>query len=169
MKRGFTLLELLVASLLLGMIATVMTMLMNQSSISWRLGTAIVKNLDDVRDNVAEIRDEADAAFVWNDQVYRSVSPWSRRGSLRRRACDADGFEAADDDSAGAFRANILRGQSQIVSATVPWTSGNLVNDVGQSKKEGDFRNYMVNVMSGGPRNDVKDWQAIWSFPDDFD
>ena len=40
MKRGFTILEMLVASLLLGMMVTVLTMIFNQSSIAWRTGIA---------------------------------------------------------------------------------------------------------------------------------
>ena len=67
MKRGFTILELLVASMLLGMLVTILTMLFNQSSIAWRTGVAGVADLDEVRTNVAELRDEADNAYVWNN------------------------------------------------------------------------------------------------------
>lgn len=63
MRKGFTLIELIVASLLLGMLVTVLTMIFNQSSIAWRTGVASVADLDDVRDNIAEVRDEADNAF----------------------------------------------------------------------------------------------------------
>ena len=58
MKRGFTILELLVASLLLGMLVTILTMIFNQSSIAWRTGVAGVADLDDARANMAELRDE---------------------------------------------------------------------------------------------------------------
>ena len=40
MKKGFTILELLVASLLLGMLMTILTMIFNQSSIAWRTRSA---------------------------------------------------------------------------------------------------------------------------------
>ena len=76
MRRGFTLLELLVASLLLGMLTTVLTMIINQSAIAWRTGTASVADLDGVRDNIAELREEADNAFVWDDEIRRIVGLW---------------------------------------------------------------------------------------------
>ena len=47
MRRGFTILELLVASLLLGMLVTILTMIFNQSSIAWRTGVAGVADLDE--------------------------------------------------------------------------------------------------------------------------
>ena len=47
MKKGFTILELLVASLLLGMLMTILTMIFNQSSIAWRTGVAGVADLVD--------------------------------------------------------------------------------------------------------------------------
>ena len=70
MKRGFTIIELLVASMLLGMLLTVLTMLFNQSSISWRTGVAGVADLDEVRDNIAEVREEADNAYIWDNEVH---------------------------------------------------------------------------------------------------
>ena len=46
MRRGFTILELLVAALLLGMLVTVLTMIVNQSSIAWRTGVAGLLDMD---------------------------------------------------------------------------------------------------------------------------
>ena len=37
-RNGFTLLEVMVASLLLGLLVTALTMVFNQSSIAWRVG-----------------------------------------------------------------------------------------------------------------------------------
>ena len=73
MKRGFTILELLVASLLLGMLVTVLTMIFNQSSIAWRTGVAGLMDMDEVRDNIAAVRDEADSLYPWNDKLHRTV------------------------------------------------------------------------------------------------
>ena len=53
MRRGFTLLELMVASLLLSMLVTVLTMVFNSASIAWRTGTAGVAELKDVRTELA--------------------------------------------------------------------------------------------------------------------
>ena len=57
MKKGFTILELLVASLLLGMLMTILTMIFNQSSIAWRTGVAGVADLDDVRAALVQFLD----------------------------------------------------------------------------------------------------------------
>ena len=97
MKRGFTIIELLVASLLLGLLVTILTMVFNQSSIAWRTGVAGVADLDDIRDNIAELRDEADNAFVWNNEVYRHVGLWDKDGNLRDRACDAPGSKTMNE------------------------------------------------------------------------
>ena len=171
MRRGFTILELLVASMLLGMLTTILTMVFTQSSVTWRLGSNIVADLDDVRDNLAEIREEADNAFAWCGQVRRIVGPWDKRGTLRKRACDAPGSGVESEDG-GKWTATVLRGRSSALAATGRrqlWSSaGNLIS-VGQTTVPGNYDTYTVNVMSGGPNNDIMDWQAIWSYPDDFE
>ena len=48
-REGFTLVEVLVASLLLGMLVTILTMVFNQSSIAWRTGKASVSVIDKMR------------------------------------------------------------------------------------------------------------------------
>ena len=107
MKKGFTIIELLVASLLLGMLTTILTMVFNQSSIAWRTGTAGVADLDDVRDNMAELREEADNAFLWNGEVRRITGLWDRDGNLFDRACDAPDSNVYSADN-GRWRANML-------------------------------------------------------------
>lgn len=153
MRRGFTILELLVASLLLGMLTTVVTMLFNQSSVSWRLGTKMVSDLDGVRDTMAGLREESDNAFVHRGSFHRIISPWSSDGKLRKRACDTTNLDILN--SVGG------------ASAEEAWTGKNTV-DVGNVDRTLQSTVYMVNVMSGGPKNDIMDWQAIWSYPDDF-
>ena len=170
MRRGFTIIELLVASLLLGMLTTILTMIFTQSSVSWRLGTSIVSDLDDVRDNMAEIREEADNAFVWGSQVRRIVGPWDANGQLRKRACDAPG-SGVDTEDGGKWQATVLKTRSAL---TTPgkrklWTAGANLISVGQTAVPPGYDTYIVNVMSGGPNNDIMDWKAIWSYPDDFD
>lgn len=163
MKRAFTIIELLVASMLLGMLVTILTMIFNQSSISWRLGVAGVSDMDTVRENVAELREEADNAFAFGDQIYRSVGLWDENGNLRDRACDATGSEVASEGS-GKFRANILR--ANLAASNLRPSDLRAIN-VGTASSSSSAKSYTVNVMSGGPKNDVNDWQAIWSFPDD--
>lgn len=163
MKRGFTIIELLVASMLLGMLVTILTMVFNQSSISWRIGVAGVSDMDDVRDNIAELREEADNAFAYGNEIYRTVGLWDEDGNLRQRACDAPNTKA-QTEGGGKYRAQILR---QKLSASGLKPSDLRPINVGNAQTAGAVKNYTVNVMSGGPNNDVNDWQAIWSFPDD--
>ena len=169
MRRGFTILELLVATLLLGVIVTILTMIFNQSSSSWRIGIASVSDMDDIRDNMAELREEADNAFALGAQVsgrsiYRVVGLWNDNGNLRDRACDAPGSEVASEDS-GKYRANLLNDYAHLSADPVPRDLAPL--NVGNVGDITTYRSYTVNVMSGGPANDLEDWQAIWSFPDD--
>ncbi len=173
MKKGFTILELLVASLLLGILTTILTMIFNQSAIAWRTGMAIGADLDDVRDNMAEIRDEADNAFVWDNEIYRVTGLWDKDGKFFERACDVNGTQAASENS-GRWRANLLRSKaSGIRNSTDIYGSQNLLT-VGSSGLANQGNGYSVNVMSGGPNGhgsaaDLELWNAIWSNPDEFE
>ena len=112
MKRGFTILELLVASLLLGMLVTILTMLFNQSSIAWRTGVAGVNALEDVRENIAEVRDEADNAYIWNNQIHRIVGLWDKNGEFRKRAWSGASGSGAGGES---LKADYLSGNGAVV------------------------------------------------------
>jgi prepilin-type N-terminal cleavage/methylation domain-containing protein len=165
MRKGFTIIELLVASLLLGMLVTILTMIFNQSSIAWRTGAAGVVDMDDIRDNMAEVCEEADNAFIHGRQVYRHVGLWDRQGRLRDRACDAPGSQVMNEDG-GKYRANILR-QKLNANNTRP-DDFDLIS-VGNAKKAGSIKSYTVNVMSAGPNREFGDYDDIWSNPDVFD
>ena len=73
MRKGFTILELLVASLLLGMLVTIMTQIFSQSSIAWSTGTAGVVELDDARRDMAALQVKADALIDRNGRSIKSV------------------------------------------------------------------------------------------------
>ena len=98
MKKGFTIIELLVASLLLGMLVTILTMVFNQSSIAWRTGKASVAQMDKTRRHLSQIQRQADDVLPGVQpggvQVGRVVSAWKQAdwngdsGSLRRRAVE---------------------------------------------------------------------------------
>ena len=165
MRKGFTIIELLVASLLLGMLVTILTMIFNQSSIAWRTGVAGVVDMDDIRDNMAEVREEADNAFIHAEQVYRHVGLWDRQGNLRDRACDAPGSQVMNEDG-GKYRANILRAKLN-ANNTKP-DDFDLIS-VGNARKSGSIKSYTVNVMSAGPNREFGDYDDIWSNPDVFD
>ena len=170
MKKGFTIIELLVASLLLGMLVTILTMVFNQSSIAWRTGTAGVADLDDIRDNVAELREEADNAFIakvgGSYQIFRHVGLWDSSGKLRDRACDAPGSSVLSEGS-GKLQANILRQNLSVSASTKP--ENFLPFNVGNAGNPRSVRNYTVNVMSAGPDKTFDTWDDIWSWPDDFE
>lgn len=161
MKRGFTILELLVASLLLGMLVSVLTMLFNQSSISWRTGVAGVADLDQVRNNIAEVREEADNAYIWNDRVHRIVGVWNDEGNLRTRAWDVATEEGvgpnADflDSKGGGLKNDTKLSDIKVIS-------------VGSGSSGRSFKTYTVNVKSAGPNKRFNDYDDIWSYPDEI-
>jgi len=164
MRKGFTILELLVASLLLGMLMTILTMIFNQSSIAWRTGMAGAVDMDKVRENVAEVREEADNAFVFGNRVHRLLGLWDEQGTLRKRACDAD-TEDQTKNNPGLLRskASYLASNTLRTKDLIPVEVGN-TQDAGNSKKT-----YTVNVKSAGPNGKLGDWDDIWSWPDEWD
>ena len=150
MKRGFTIIELLVASLLLGLLMTILTMLFNQSSIAWRTGLAGVTDLNEVRAKAATVRDQADSVYVWNDKLYVLQSLWDKDGNLRARAI-------------GEMNAAFLT-----VSDVEKGTRVNIGSDSSGGSSGGSFNTYSVNVESAGPdRSYDETWDNIWSNPVD--
>ena len=162
MRKGFTIIELLVASLLLGMLMTILTMIFNQSSIAWRTAIAGTLDIDEVRENIAEIREEADNAFVWGNQLYRITSVWGKDGQLRKRACDAPGSGSDESES----HADFLRNKMSNLGNLKP--SDFLPQNVGNGNAR-SAKTYTVNVMSAGPDRQFDTWDDIWSWPDDFE
>ena len=89
-ESGFTLLEVLVASMLLAMLITILTMVFNSSSIAWSTGKASVAEMDEIRQKMSAASIAADNAVPRVDANSPSdwgllVSPWRADGSLRRR------------------------------------------------------------------------------------
>lgn len=164
MKRGFTIIELLVASALLGMLVTILTMIFNQSSIAWRIGTASVANFKTVRSTFGTVKDELDNVIVLPqsaNKAYRIVGLWDAQNQLRKRAVNTGGVEG---DNGGDSQLRYVTG-SQLSGKTL-MTLDRAYN-VGQGSGGGSYSTYMVNVKSGGPKNDITRYDAIWSSPDD--
>lgn len=167
MNKGFTIIELLVASLLLGILVTILTMIFSQSSIAWRTGTAGVADLDAVRDNMAEIREEADNAFIMNGEVHRVIGLWRPDGQLWDRAYDATGSQAGGDN---LNKAGVLSGKLTGTTSSSPiWSTSRNMVSVGQSGSARSIKTYTVNVKSAGPDKQFDTWDDVWSFPDDFE
>lgn len=170
MRRGFTILELLVAALLLGMLVTVLTMVFNQSSIAWRTGVAGLIDMDDVRENIANIRDEADSIYIWNKQRCRTVSVWneesySREEPFKNRAIICENGEGANKhvlDWEKKFSLNVPTREDAKIEDLV--NAVNVERTTSQTRKS-----WLVNVMSCGPNRNFDDYDDIWSVPDDFD
>jgi len=166
MKRGFTIIELLVASALLGMLVTILTMIFNQSSIAWRIGTAGVADLQQVRMKLGMVQDELDNVLVVPEsdtrKVVRTIGLWDKNNALRARAvtCNAVSDGAADLTLKYVTENDVFNKDLSGLRHTFP---------IGQGKGQSSFPVYMVNVMSGGPNNDIDDEEAIWSAPYDTD
>ena len=156
MKKGFTIIELLVASLLLGMLVTILTMIFNQSSIAWRTGMASTSDMDDARQGIAEIRDESDNAFIWDSKTHVLLSPWKEDGSLRTRACDVDDPSLEPQKIKTTFAEDAKETDIAMLS-------------VGGDDADHQMKNYVVNVMCAGPDREFETEDDIWSWPDDFE
>ena len=92
-ESGFTLIEVLVASMLLAMLITILTMVFSSSSIAWSTGKAGVSEMDNVRHDMADMGRLADNAVPRVDRQNLSqwgylVGPWKADGTLRRRAIE---------------------------------------------------------------------------------
>ena len=159
MRKGFTILELLVASLLLGMLVTILTMMFNQSSIAWRTGVAGVAQLDEVRDNIAEVREEADNLFVSGNQVGRITSLWDANGDLRKRACSVKGQEEENSDK-------IVLLASAVDKDTTPDKMDPVAVGSGTSSKA--FKTYTIGVTSSGPDGVIDTYDDITTWPDEI-
>lgn len=158
MRRGFTIIEVLVASLLLGMLVTILTMIFNQSSIAWRTGTASVVDLDEVRENIAAVREESDNLYVWKNDMFKILSPWKSDGTLRKRAYSCEDVQSEDTPT-------FLKGNSSVTEETKPHQYKNV--SVGNGTSNSGFFTYTVNVKCAGPDGTIGTWDDIWSYPDD--
>ena len=144
---GFTLIEILVASLLLGMLMTVLTMVFNSSAIAWRTGRASNSKMSLARRQLSYAQYLADNALPRVDTATKSktgrvLGAWDRDGKPRHRAVEiyASGkfpFALPNWDS----QENVGNGVPQ------PWQQvksiQSLISDGGSS--------YTVGVLSYGP------------------
>jgi len=170
-RKGFTIIELLVASLLLGILVTILTMIFNQSSIAWRTGIAGTTEMDDVRANIAEIREEADNAFVYDKKLYRLTGLWDKNGEFRNRACDAPGSTDESENQAVMLGGSSRSGNGTWIESLSNLRMNGFKNGLvfSSAGSGGASKNYTVNVMSAGPDKVFDTWDDIWSWPDDFE
>ena len=148
MKKGFTIIELLVASLLLGMLVTILTMIFNQSSIAWRTGRASVSDLAKITQKESVYQYVADNAipFLGSGKSYCTVSPWR----------DADNTDAAKSKlyPRGIALVSTLKSDRRLPSGGWSFAfDGNSVNGLVDldSGNANNGKTYVVGVKSAGP------------------
>ena len=178
MKRsGFTVLELLVASLLLSMLVTILTMIFNQSSIAWRTGVAGVVELDRVRARLGTYHDIEDDALPGLGQTasqagagssdnrnieYRTVSifrNWGGSGKLNAGSI-SDGCSGRLYDRITWSEASVI--QFGIQDARV----GRANRSVGSGTVQGGSA-FVVGVRSWGPDKKLNTADDINTFPEE--
>lgn len=161
MKKGFTIIELLVASLLLGMLVTILTMVFNQSSIAWRTGIAGTTDLGEARRDISLIRDEADNIFPTKQRAQRLLGLWRNDSSddFRYRAC------TGSDEQVGLAMFNEGNIKDVTKLDELPPHRGIANESMGSAS----HKTYIVNVMSAGPDRIFDTYDDIWSFPDEFE
>ena len=177
-RRGFTVLELLVASLLLTMLVTVLTMIFNQSSIAWRTGVAGVVELDQVRTRLGTYHDIEDdvlpglgqdnvqaGASDNRDVLYRTVSifkGWNGSGQLQPA-----GATRFDNSCRGRLYDKIDQGEASSIMFTIQDAQkGRLNQRVGSGTVRGGSA-FAVGVRSAGPDKRWATEDDINTFPED--
>ena len=169
-KPAFTIIELLVASLLLGMLVTVLTMIFNQSSIAWRTGVASVVDMCDIREDIANVRDEADNIILapeTSEKMFLLVSPWDEKGNLRKRAVNSTEMGG---ENANEFRttATLLYNTcSSLRSDNVKAKDLGTVNCGSRDRAKSAY-GYTVGVTSAGPNRKFGDYDDITTWPEEF-
>lgn len=156
-KGGFTLLEMLVASLLLSMMVVALSMVFSSSASAWRIGRAGVSGLHDVRKELSEYQLSSDNALPNLRGKGRDVgfvrSVWMNGTTL----IDQDGDSV---DGRGFDVSDVYGGKSGLdASGNKPFKSKSVGSIRGNS-----FRNYIVGVGSAGPDHvwNTKDDIATW-------
>lgn len=149
MKRGFTLIEVLVASLLLGMLVSMLTTLFSQSSIAWSSGTAMVADLNDSRREISGFQFDADTVLDRDGSSVQGVFAAGR--TLNPRAVTKTG-------------GNSLSSRFDNPSS---WSDLGAGGGTGQSAAPGlgNGSLYAVGVTSWGPDGRKESWDDITTWP----
>ena len=161
MRKGFTVLELLVASLLLSMLVTILTMIFNQSSIAWRTGIASVSDMEKARQQMGGYHDVMDDALPGlgdetvsptenRDVRFRTISifrGWTGGNTL---STDANGADRRNSNCKGRTIDEIPWGEELSDFKAVDAKKGIVLDRLKQPKStsQGGF---IVGVRSAGP------------------
>ena len=165
-RSGFTLIEMLVASLLLGMLVTILTMVFNSSSIAWRTGKAGVSQLSLMRRQLSLAQNRADNLLPRIDTKRKSdvglvAGAWYADGKVRARAVSLyqdDGFfQTPNFDS--------YRSDDASLNTAPPWQQ---LNNLG-TLRYGSSHAYTVGVLSYGPDGKIDTDDDISTWPDEVE
>ena len=165
-RSGFTLIEMLVASLLLGMLVTILTMVFNSSSIAWRTGKAGVSQLSLMRRQLSLAQNRADNLLPRIDIEKKSLvglvaGAWHADGTVRARAVSyykEDGFfQKPNFDS--------YRSDDASLNTAPPWQQ---LNNLG-TLRYGSSHAYTVGVLSYGPDGKIDTDDDISTWPDEVE
>ena len=166
-ESGFTLLEVLVASMLMAMLITILTMVFSSSSIAWSTGRAGVAEMDQLRSKMSAAGLAADNAVPRvdvNDSWGLLVSPW-KGDELRRRAvvpvsgnsAASVGWKELTPPSVGSGSGKwVYRSGAQLWATASP-------EDI---KISGDAKAFIVGVWSYGPDREPDTGDDICTWPD---
>lgn len=157
-RNGFTLLEVLVASVLMGMLVTILTVIFNQSAIAWRTGKAGVADMSETERNLARIHAAADNALPFIGTAnYFVVSPWKDVSSDDSRVFHGRGIAIAKEIGKGFD--NISGNFYLDDGGNLEWRQTGL----GKAKLENQSQ-FTVGVRSAGPdrRWDTGDDISTW-------
>lgn len=174
-ESGFTLIEILVASMLMAMLITILTMVFNSSSIAWSTGKASVSEMDHVRRRMSAASLIADGAVPRVDagdskQWGCLVGPWRPDGALRHRALVGvtGGASGSDPDQSLYKKAwdDLMLGSEVRQGAS----SGNQQLWATLSSLDvqtsGNAKDYVVGVWSLGPDGNPNSGDDISTWPD---
>ena len=162
-RAAFTLLEVLVASVLMGMLVTILTMIFNQSAIAWRTGKASVADMSETERNLARIHSMADNVLPYTGgQNYCVVSPWD----------DAKDDKTTKFNSRGVRRATELR--TGVAMVTGSFYDDNAGKRDWQRTRLGDpdlngGKTFIVGVRSAGPDRRWETEDDISTWPDEVE
>jgi len=176
MKKGFTVLELLVASLLLSMLVTILTMIFNQSSIAWRTGVASVRQLEETREQMGGYHDVMDDALPGIGQNNTRMDDTGRQVDYRT-------VSIFRNWNGGTMQQNVQsRSCSGRLIDRIDWSTPNLsqfnagsamkgttITSLRQGSAGTSKGGYAVGVRSSGPNRQMGDEDDINTFPEDVD
>lgn len=168
-KSGFTLLEMLVASLLLGMLVTILTMVFNSSAIAWRTGKAGVAQLSKIRRHLSYSQHRADGLLPRIDvndpnKVGFVVSPWCTEkkngGEYLRTRVVQDLTPTLEKLGFNKPNFNSLQSDAASFNSVTPWSQ---LKSMG-SLDLGSAKSFTVGVLSYGPdgKRDTEDDISTW-------